>query len=256
MFWLELDLQELDELDRRVFGFGHNRGLMASVHDRDYVRPESDSILAKLRIHLAIPPDARVTLLTIPRIAGYVFNPVNFYLIHDDDSPSMLIAEVRNTFGEMHHYQATLQPQSDGSHTCRVPKRFYVSPFLHEQGEYEVTYRRSDDRCDIRIELREKETLLFAASMQGVGRPLTSMTLIATIARLPLFAATVMLRIHAQALLLILRKRIPAREKPPPSDPATRPVDTPRLTYRWRARLLRFLSRRESNQTSRSISHV
>src|SRR5688572_14497606 len=44
----------------------------------------------------------KVVLLTLPRVFGYLFNPVSFYFCYDRDGvPAAAIAEVTNTFREV-----------------------------------------------------------------------------------------------------------------------------------------------------------
>ncbi|MFX9054058.1 DUF1365 family protein, partial [Acinetobacter baumannii] len=73
----------------------------------------------------------RITLLTMPRILGYVFNPLSVFFCHKPDgSLAAIFYEVTNTFGERHSY---LIPVSDSdAHPIRqsVEKCFFVSPFL------------------------------------------------------------------------------------------------------------------------------
>ena len=51
---------------------------------------------------IALPPQARIRLLTLPRIAGYVFNPISVYFCFAaaEGAPICAVAEVGNTFGE------------------------------------------------------------------------------------------------------------------------------------------------------------
>ena len=50
-------------------------------------------------------PDGRIVLLTLPRVGGYLFNPVSFYFCYDSQGrPAAAIAEVTNTFGEVKPY--------------------------------------------------------------------------------------------------------------------------------------------------------
>ena len=44
-------------------------------------------------------------LITMPKVLGYIFNPVSFYLCLDlEKQLRAVIAEVHNTFGEQHSY--------------------------------------------------------------------------------------------------------------------------------------------------------
>jgi DUF1365 family protein len=65
------------------FGIGDNRWAFYSFHDKDYGNGESDSlewvenIFRKEGIYV---PDGEIWLQTFPRVLGYVFNPVSFWI--------------------------------------------------------------------------------------------------------------------------------------------------------------------------------
>lgn len=223
LFWLGIDLDELASLDKTLAGFGHNRFALASIHDRDYCGPGEASIIEKLRPrldHAGMEQPHRVTLMTVPRILGYVFNPVSFYLLkRPDDSLVGMVAEVRNTFGESHLY--VLRPDQPAKAPDDVvhfafAKRFYVSPFLDRRGEYRVALRTSDDHFDINVTLQQDGCAVFTARMHGAGRVLSAGAFWRTLARFPLHAASVMLKIHWQAFLLRFFRNAPLYAKPAP----------------------------------------
>lgn len=260
MFWLAIDLDELESLDKNVAWFGYNRRAIASIRDADYGGAKNGSIRERIYEHLRAAgferATASITLLTIPRILGYVFNPVSFYLCFDADRQlTALVAEVRNTFGEMHHYISAPRPTNDAD-TLRfiLPKEFYVSPFLDVNGAYDIRLtREGDDRLDMNIHLRSGGETVFSAGMRGTGVPLSSRTLIATLLRFPLFAATIMLRIKWQAFLLYCRRRLPMFTKPDPAHPATTPAIRPGVWHRLRAFFVRHARRSPSHDTSQAF---
>lgn len=249
MFWLAINPDELPELDRSIGGFGHNRAALASIHDRDYGGPGPGSVREKIagRVRQAgvAEPIERILLMTIPKILGYVFNPVNFYLCYAADGRlTAFVAEVRNTFGEMHHYvmePAAPHRDDEADLDFRLPKEFYVSPFFGMNGEYAVRLKARQDRFEVTIILHQDGRPMFTATMRGDGRTLTTGRLLRTLARLPLFVATIMWRIHWQALLLRGRRRVSVFAKPAPSHPATIPAQRGSLWYRLRAAALRRL---------------
>jgi hypothetical protein len=52
-----------------------------------------------------VAADGEVVLQTMPRVFGFVFNPVSFWFCHDRDGGlRAVLAEVSNTFGERHNY--------------------------------------------------------------------------------------------------------------------------------------------------------
>ncbi len=48
VYFLSLDLSELDKLDRALWLFGHNKIRLIAIHDQDYLGDRQDSIHTKL----------------------------------------------------------------------------------------------------------------------------------------------------------------------------------------------------------------
>ena len=74
-------------------------------------------------------------LLTLPRILGYIFNPISIYFCSDaQDTPLCAIAEVGNTYRESKLFLLPRQARTAAvagaaRFKLRVPKQYYVSPF-------------------------------------------------------------------------------------------------------------------------------
>lgn len=258
VFWLAIDLDELDVLDRRIFGFGVNRRRLVSVRDRDYGGAGSGTIADRVRARIAeagldVEID-RILMCTFPQVAGYVFRPVTFYLCDDADGRLVaLVAEVRNTFGEMHHYAVATQPVDGGAaYEASFPKRFYVSPFFDTDGAYVVRVSREEESLTISVELQRGSDIVFAAVMRGTGRPFTSAGLAMTLARFPLFAATVMVRIKWQAIQLYFRRGLPVHDKPAPDHASTTSL-SPRS---WWVRLREAVIRRARQAPAAARSNL
>jgi DUF1365 family protein len=257
MFWLRLDLDELGLLDRTVRGFGHNRRALASIHDGDYAGPGPGSIRAKITARLheggVSEPVGRITMYTMPRVCGYVFNPVSFYVCYaPDETLVALVAEVHNTFGEGHHYVMRPERQPDDSRESvvfRATKVFTVSPFLEVSGGYEVSVRESDDGLELLVQLEQGGELMFTATMCGRTMPMNSRTLARTLFGLPLLAATIMLRIHWQALQLSVMRRLRVFPRMGVVTAATFTAVRPSFWHRLRAAAVDRASRRHTLRT-------
>jgi len=103
------DLDELQELNRRLPLFGYNRRRPVSLHDADYLDEQPDSIKEKLLRFLDTDgvkePVSSVLLISSARYFNYVFNPVSFYYcLNARGELVRVVAEVNNTFGERHVY--------------------------------------------------------------------------------------------------------------------------------------------------------
>lgn len=252
MVWLCIDLDELPALDRDVRGFGHNRTCFTSISDADYAGPGDGAIRNKMIELLArqgvSDSMGRIDLITLPKVVGYVFNPVSFFLCHrPDGSLAALVLEVHNTFGETHHY--VLQAAADHGPTgtpirFRFPKAFYVSPFNRVDGDYELRLERAADSFSLQIDLWNNDQLVLSAEMSGCGVPLNTRSMMAAALRLPFMVARVMPRITWQALQLHLLKGAPLFEKPAPSSIATIAASGSSIWHRLREDIVRHLAKR------------
>jgi DUF1365 family protein len=221
IFMFALDLDELDEIPRRVRGFAHNRRSLYEFRDRDHltlpelgetgsVREHVTAWIAKQGIRL--PPRARITLITLPRVLGYIFNPVSFYFCDDaSGAPLCAVVQVGNTFREMKPY---LLPQSDGAGGFRLitPKHFYVSPFSALDLCFDFKLKVPDDRLDIHIDDRAGDRRVLVSALTGHRVPLTTARLAWFTVKYPLITLKVIFLIHWHALLLWAR-RLPWHQK-------------------------------------------
>jgi DUF1365 family protein len=225
-FCLRIPLSER----RRDGAVAWNRAGLVSFHDRDHGAGDGSALDAWARALLAgegIECDGEIVLHAFPRMLGYVFNPVSFWVCHDAaGAVRAVIAEVHNTFGERHLY---VLANADGSciasgQTLRAHKAFHVSPFCEVKGEYRFRFHFADRRWLARIDYFDGATdgtPLLATSISGTVEPLPARA--ATLFwRYRWFTLGVVARIHWQAARLWLR-RVPWFAKPtPPPLPLTR----------------------------------
>jgi len=229
---------------REFAGVLQRRGLAIwKIEDRDYFagsRPLHDEVTSWLA-RAGLPPASEVQLLTMPRYFGYVFNPVSFFLARGPDGAlCRVLAQVRNTFGEMHLYDARLVPDADGSGTVRASfdKEFYVSPFFDVSGRYEIIVPRCDgEALDIQVRLFKHEREVFASGVKADGEPLTRGALLRAGCALPLTGALTMTRIQLQVLRLFFQRRLPFQPRRAPRVPLTRAA--PGLWDRFRLLVVR-----------------
>lgn len=169
--------------------------------------------------------DGAIWLQAFPRVLGYVFNPVSFWLCHDRNGAlRAVLAEVSNTFGEHHNYliaHADARPIL-GEDWLTVRKVFHVSPFFAVRGRYRFRFADAGARCVFRIDYDNGEGAQLLTSIGGAGAPATAAALLRAFFRYPWMTLGVMLRIHHHALRLWL-KRVPFFTKPlPPAEETTR----------------------------------
>lgn len=230
IFMLAIDLDELDSVASGIPLLSVNRPNLYSFREGDYFpsgealhngspAPASSSLGLKGRVLAALAGrgidlgGGRVVLLTLPRVAGYLFNPVSFYFCYGaDDRPVAAIAEVTNTFREMKHYflgpGALSSGPDGGSFQARVPKFFYVSPFSDVDVAFDFQMRAPGDALSIRIDDYQGDERTLASALTGSRRPLTAARLAWYSLKYPLITSRIIALIHVHALLLRV-KRVP-----------------------------------------------
>ena len=214
-------------------GLSDNRFGLLSFFDQDHGLGGQDSLawIDKILLENQIAQvDGEIWLQTFPRVLGYVFNPVSFWLCtRSSGEVQAVLAEVNNTFGERHCYllhHDSGEPLRSGE-TLTSKKVFHVSPFCDVQGEYHFRFlfprdSKSKSNTVCRIELHENGLPLINTSISGVAEPLSKRALYLAFLRYPLMSLGVIGRIHWQALKLWL-KGVPFYTKPtPPAIEVTR----------------------------------
>jgi DUF1365 family protein len=160
---------------------------------------------------------ARIRLLAMPRVAGYVFNPISIYFCdRADGSPGAVLYEVKNTFGDQHGYLVHLEGEAPWQHGA--DKVMHVSPFIGMAAHYAFTLSRPANRLAIAIEETDGDgARLLTATMAGRGVTMTDRSLAAALAAMPFVTAKTIVAIHWQALKL-WRKGATYHPRPAPPD--------------------------------------
>lgn len=200
------DLDHVDEICARIPWLSHNRFNLLGFHDRDHMRPVSESVRTKLNCWFedrgVQAPNGRVLLLTTLRHLGYGFNPVSFYFCHNAEGVlERVVAEVNNTFGETFCYLLDAIGEHRAVHH-QSPKRFHVSPFQPMDGHYVFRVMAPAEKLTIHIDLIRGGKRVFDATLSSRRYPFSSWSLLATCARHAHLSAITVARIHWQALNL------------------------------------------------------
>lgn len=150
-----------------------------------------------------------IVLVCMPRVLGYVFNPVSFWLCLDKDNGlRAVLCEVNNTFGETHSYLCTPKV-GDIIHNddwLEAKKLFHVSPFLNREGHYQFRFSRTDNKLGIWIDFYNADNQKqLVTSLMGGLEPLTQASLQSVFFKYPLITFKTIILIHWQALKLVAK---------------------------------------------------
>ena len=155
----------------------------------------------------------------MPRILGYAFNPLSvWYCEHSDGKPRAVLLEVRNTFGEHHHYLLHEGGAPiDWPMRATKPKGFHVSPFIDMTPFYDFQLGEPGERLRISIQEYQDNELMLVATQSGQAREFSDSNLLRSFAAMPWATARIMVLIHWQALKIWRRG---GRYHPKPKPPA------------------------------------
>jgi DUF1365 family protein len=233
IFLFGLDLDELPELDRRLPLFSVDRLNFFSFRQSDYLRldgpvhnragqaaPPSSTAPLKQRVEAFLRSrgielaGGKVTLVTLPRILGHIFNPVSFYFCHDrHGAPLAAIAEVTNTFRESKPFLLgpdRLVPSgaagTPAAFRHREPKFFYVSPFSDVDVAFDFHLRVPGPALAIQIDDYTGAERTLTSTLTGKREILSGGRLAWYALKYPLLSLRVLGLIHWQALRLWLKK--------------------------------------------------
>ncbi len=232
VFMIAVDLDKWDLLSDRLRLLKTDRRALYSLHDRDFLptgEPVSRArhepppsapglnlkqrVLARIAAHgVTIPHEARVTLVSMPRAAGYLFNPVSFYFLSDaQGNPVAALAEVTNTFREVKVFALgteclTRDASGEPVFRLRTPKDFYVSPFSPPDGEFEFVLHPPGKSLRLRVDHWEGGVRTLTAPVNGQGKKLSDAGLLRESFICPLVTLKTIMLIHLHALALWLKR--------------------------------------------------
>jgi uncharacterized protein len=226
VFWMLLDLDEIDLLPPRFLLFSRNRFNAISFYDADHgdgsgrpLRQQIDRTLTEAGID---PAGGSVQLLCMPRIFGYGFNPLSVYFCRDRTGAlAAILYEVHNTFGERHSYLIPVSAAVTGLIDQDCKKVFYVSPFMDMDMTYQFRVAVPDERIALAIRASDRDGPLLVAALSGNRRVLSNTSLAVLLAMYPLLTLKVIGAIHWHALCLWLKGLRLRRRPRPPSIPVT-----------------------------------
>lgn len=225
VYYLALDLDELDQLGASLRRFSHNAPGLVSFWDSDHgprdgspLRPWIDDLVAKAGIDLV---GGHVMLLTFPRVLGARFYPVSFwYCCSADGTPLAVLAEVHNTYRDHHNYLLHNHGEPfDWTSRPTMAKAFYVSPFVQrEDVTYEFVFSEPSERLSVTVRDIVSGSQMLATTLALTAEELTDAALMRAVLRHGPISIVALIRIHWQALKLAL-KRVPFfPHTPPPGE--------------------------------------
>ena len=208
-FSLLINLNELENLGKRINFFSYNKFNILSFYDADHGPRDGTSLinwakntLSKAKINIG---SGSIKLLCYPRFFGYIFNPLSIFYCYDDDLQlRAILYEVKNTFNEQHTYVFSVSSSTNLIlHKCN--KKFYVSPFMEMKTFYNFRLLNPGKILNVFIKQSDSEGTLLTACQVGKRIEMTSKNLLYQFLKHPFMSFKVILAIHFEALRLWLK---------------------------------------------------
>ena len=218
VFMLLLELDELPELDRRLRWFSMERFNLLGFRARDHGDGSATPLRTQIESHLDTAGlsigGGPIRLLCLPRVLGYVFNPLSLYFCHAPTGElRAIIYEVTSTFGERHSY--LIPATGDGVEVRQqAAKRLHVSPFLDMALDYDFKVQPPGEKLRVQVDAVDAEGVILTAHFLARRQPLSDAALLRACAAHPLLTLKVMAGIHWEAIRIAL-KGVRLRGGPP-----------------------------------------
>ena len=214
LFMAYLDVDRIPDLMQVSRLASYNGWNWSSFNETDHFgdarKPLRERLAEDAAQHGVNLPEGRIFLLTHLRYLGYNFNPVSFFYCHDVDGRLQLImAEVKNTFGETQNYWLSSACQigaSDTSRSYEFDKTFHVSPFMSMACSYHWTFTSPGASLTVQTNVAENNQSVFDGTLKLARRPWSALWLRYALMRFPWVTAKTVAAIHLEAARLWLKK--------------------------------------------------
>ena len=213
-FSLFIDLDEIEQLDKSISIFSHNKFNIFSFYNKDHGDRDGSClkkwVISNLKKYKIEGNISKIKILCYPRIFGYVFNPLSIFYCYENEKLKSIFYEVKNTFNEQHTYIFKIKDGEEIKQKCK--KKFYVSPFMDMETFYNFKLINPNQRLSVMIKQTDAEGTVLTATQTGDKKEFNFKQLLINFFRYPLMTLKIISSIHFEALLLwkkgaIYRKR-------------------------------------------------
>lgn len=207
LFMASIDLDELEQLEQKVWGFGFKWWHWARFHRADYLGEGCMKTALQNKVHelTGTRLTGKVTAVCHLRYLGIYFSPVNFYYLYDESGEwKYLLAEVSNTPWNERHYYAVPSHPGINNKAWTHEKAFHVSPFNPISQQYVWRLKPLEQRLFVHLACHRQQKE-FDASLSMKAQKFSSKNLLKLLIKTPLMAVKVTVGIYWHALKLWIK---------------------------------------------------
>ena len=165
-FMIDIDLNSMENLDKKLFSY--NAFNLFSFYSKDHFGKSEDFIqnVKSLLKQFDFPMGTKLRFITLPRIFGFVFNPISVLIVFDGDTPTHMISEVHNYNGGRVVYPVELETRDNKRFYAKCKKDMYVSPFFKRDGDYEFSLVYDGMKMHLNVALYEDEKKMLSTVLK------------------------------------------------------------------------------------------
>lgn len=166
-FMVDIQLSTLEKLQNSLFSI--NSFNLFSFYSKDHFGKNSDfkQNVQELLKRFALNSDTKMRFITLPRICGFVFNPISLLILFENEKPKYLLAEVHNYNGGRVIYPIELETTNGTVYKGQSKKDMYVSPFFKRDGDYTFTLKYTNEQLSLNIQLFENGVKMLTSTFTG-----------------------------------------------------------------------------------------
>jgi DUF1365 family protein len=214
MFYFVFSAERLfQKSGNRLLGYNKSGlfSLMAKDHGDKAGKIDIKEWLQSLLDTIDIPDIEykNIMLVSLPRVMGYIFNPVSFWLCLDSHQKlRAVICEVNNTFGERHVYICTHPDRREilENDVMVAEKVFHVSPFIKREGHYQFKFSFNGKNFSAIIDYyTDDNKKMLLTSVIGSIKPVGNAAVLQAFFAYPFITLKTIFLIHFQAVKILLK---------------------------------------------------
>jgi len=206
--YISFALSQISALKNSLFSV--DKFNLFSFHHKNYGEGGGDAKkwISKIFQENGINDLQDIILITHPKVLGYVFNPVSFWLaINKENELVAVLSEVNNTCGQRHCYLCFNEDLSaiDSKEWIEAKKEFYVSPFMEIEGKYRFRFEYKLNQMNFFINYLVDDKLKLTTYLKCNFEEFSAKNLLLSFLKIPFATFKTIILIHYQALKLYLK---------------------------------------------------
>lgn len=204
-FMLDMDVSELETLKSRYFSL--NRFNLFGFYAKDHFGRGDDfrnNIKALLKNFDYQEADS-MRFVTLPRMLGFVFNPISLLILYKEKKSYAMLVEVHNYEGGRIVYPVDLSPSKNNHYHGSTSKDMYVSPFFQREGVYDFVFQSTPEKFWLHITYTQEDTKKLTTTLSTQRLPYNDKELIKIFFVYPMLTLGVVVQTLWQSLRLKLK---------------------------------------------------